>query len=172
MVPDLFFYQLVLVALMWLCLMLHWVWPSDHAAACPTTPPSTLPSRKRSREPKPFAGLTRKPHCDACAHVSAPRPHASAAPPPRIVPTRGRPRQVDTSSHFCPHPHCVYRGRVGRVPAGCGECFRTSPNPSERGQSAGEHHSKPVFKTSCTPLGLHLSTLRPSTIRSSTHADF
>jgi hypothetical protein len=41
-----------------------------------------------------------------------------------------------------------------------------------RGQSAGEHHSKPVFKTPCTPLGLHLSTLRPSTIRSSSHADF
>ena len=29
------------------------------------------------------------------------------------MPTRGRPRQVDTSSHFCPHPHCAYRGWVG-----------------------------------------------------------
>jgi hypothetical protein len=113
MVPHLFFYQLTLSALVWLCLMLQWVWPSDCATASPTPPQPTPPRRQHSREPKPFAGLTRKPHCDACAHAPAPRPHAPAAPPPRIVPTRGRPRQVDTSSHFCPHPHCVYRGRVG-----------------------------------------------------------
>src|SRR5215510_11815340 len=62
--------------------------------------------------------------------------------------------------------------KVGRVPASCGYCFGTSPNPSERGQSAGEHHSQPVFKTPSMSLGLHLSTLSPSTIRSSTHADF
>jgi len=29
------------------------------------------------------------------------------------VPTRGRPRQVDTSRHFCPHANCDYRGWVG-----------------------------------------------------------
>ena len=38
MVSHLFFYQLVLVAMVWLCLMLHWAWPSDHAAVCPTAP--------------------------------------------------------------------------------------------------------------------------------------
>jgi hypothetical protein len=37
MVSHLFFYQLTLIALVWLCVMLHWVWPSDSAAACPTT---------------------------------------------------------------------------------------------------------------------------------------
>ena len=42
-----------------------------------------------------------------------PRPQAPCAPPPRIVSTRGRPRQVDTSSHFCPQPHCASRGWVG-----------------------------------------------------------
>src|SRR5437588_10986863 len=47
-------------------------------------------------------------------------------------------------------------GESGRVPAGCGYCFGTSPNPSERGQSAGNHHSKLVFKTPSTPRGLHL----------------
>src|SRR6266542_5172517 len=36
MVSPLFFSQLVLVALVWLCVMLHWAWPSD-PAACPTT---------------------------------------------------------------------------------------------------------------------------------------
>ena len=56
----------------------------------------------------------------------------------------------------------------GRVPAGCGYGFGTFPKPSERGQSAGDHHSKPVFKTPSMSLGLHLSTLSPSTPRSST----
>jgi hypothetical protein len=87
MVSHLFFYQLALVALVWLCLMLHWAWPSDHVAMGPTAPEPTPPRRKRRREPKPFAGLTRKPHCDACAHATAPHPQAPAAPPPRIVPT-------------------------------------------------------------------------------------
>jgi hypothetical protein len=53
--------------------MLHWVWPSDPATACPTTLESTPPLPQRYREPKPFAGFTTKPHCDACTHVSAPR---------------------------------------------------------------------------------------------------
>jgi IS1 family transposase/transposase-like protein len=112
MVSHLFFYQLVLIALVWLCLMLQWMWPSA-AAPCPTTPEPTPPVPKRHREPKPFAGLTCKPHCDACAHVSAPRPQAPAAPPPRIVPTRGRRRQVDTATHFCPNPDCRYWGWAG-----------------------------------------------------------
>jgi hypothetical protein len=109
MVSYLFFYQLVLVALVWLCVMLHVLWPSD-PATCPTTLPP--PRLKRNREPKPFEGLTTKPHCDACEHAPAPRPHAPAAPPPRLVPTRGRRRQVDTSMHFCPNPACAYRGWV------------------------------------------------------------
>ena len=29
MVPALFFYQLTLIVLVWLCLMLQWAWPSD-----------------------------------------------------------------------------------------------------------------------------------------------
>src|SRR5215471_736120 len=113
MVSHLFFYQLVLVALVWLCLMLQWAWPSDPAAVCPTAPEPTPPMPKRHREPTPFAGLTIKPHCDACEHAPAPHPHAPAASPPPIVMTRGRRRQVDTSRHFCPNPDCAYRGWVG-----------------------------------------------------------
>ena len=112
MVSHLFFYQLTLIALVWLCLMLHWMWPSD-SAACPTLPELLPPLPKRKREPKPFAGLTTKPHCDACAHATDSRPQAPSVPPPRIVPPRGRRRQVDTSSHFCPNPACAYRGWVG-----------------------------------------------------------
>jgi hypothetical protein len=112
MVSHLFFYQLVLVALVWLCVMLQWAWPSD-PAACPTTLDPTPPRPKRHRAPTPFAGLIKKPHCDACEHGTAPRPQAPSPPPPRIVLTRGRRRQVDTSTHFCPNPDCAYRGWVG-----------------------------------------------------------
>src|SRR5262249_39521921 len=108
MVPALVFSQLVLIALVWLCLMLQWAWPCDRATVHPTPP-----RRQRRREPKPFAGFTRKPHCDACEHAPAPHLQAPSAPPPRLVPTRGRHRQIDTSTHFCPNPACAYRGWVG-----------------------------------------------------------
>jgi len=78
--PALLFYPLLLVALGWLCLMLYWAWPRDRAPALP--PP---PRRPHRREPKPFAGLTRKPPCNACAHSPAPRPQAPATPPLRLV---------------------------------------------------------------------------------------
>ena len=80
MVSDLFFYQLVLVALVWLFFMLQWVWPSDPAAVCPTAPEPTPPPPKCHREPTPFAGLTTKPHCDACEHASDLRPEAPCPP--------------------------------------------------------------------------------------------
>jgi hypothetical protein len=113
MVSHLFFYQLTLIALVWLCVMLHWVWPSDSAAACPTTLAPPPPRPKRRRAPKPFEGFIKRPHCDACEHATAPRPQAPSAPPPRIVMTRGRRRAIDTSMHFCPNPDCAYRGWVG-----------------------------------------------------------
>ena len=112
MVSHLFFYQLTLIALVWLCVMLHGAWPSA-PAPCPPTPEPTPPVPKRHRERTPFVGLTTKPHCDACEHGTAPRLQAPSTPPPRIVPTRGRRRQVDTSTHFCPNPDCAYRGGVG-----------------------------------------------------------
>src|SRR5437899_6500820 len=113
MVSHLFFSQLVLVALVWLCVMLQWAWPSDPATVGPTTPEPPGPRPKRHRAPTPFAGLTTKPHCDACEHSGAPRPQTASSPPPRMVSTRGRRRQVDTSTHFCPNPDCAYRGWVG-----------------------------------------------------------
>src|SRR5713226_7390208 len=113
MMPDPLFSQLLLVGLVWLCLMLHVVWPYDRASSGPTTPRPAKAPPKRSSDPKPFPGLTRKPPCAACeqAHEHVPQP--PGCPPPRKVSTRGRPRQVDTSSHFCPHPDCASRGWVG-----------------------------------------------------------
>ena len=93
--------------------MLHAAWPSSDAAGVLRPPELVPPPRKRPRVPKPFPGLTHQPHCEACAQAAVPRPQAPCAPPPRIVSTRGRPRQVDTSSHFCPQPPCAYWGWVG-----------------------------------------------------------
>jgi hypothetical protein len=107
MVSPLFFSQLVLVSLVWLCVMLHWAWPSDPAAVWPTTPEPPCPLPKHHREPTLFVGLTRKPPCAACEQAHAHGPQPPGGPPPRIVPTRGRPRQVDTSFHFCPHANCA-----------------------------------------------------------------
>jgi len=107
------YYQLAILGFLWLFVMLHSAWPSRCATAqgMPATP--ITPRRQRSKEPKPFAGLTHQPPCAACAQAAASRPQAPCAPPPRMAPTRGRPRQVDTSQHFCPHPDCAYQGWLG-----------------------------------------------------------
>src|SRR5467141_5306709 len=113
MVSHLFFYQLMFLGLLWLCVMLHAAWPNactggDQRPSKPLPPP-----RKRSRDLKPFSGLTRKPPCAACEQAHEHGPQPPGGPPPRLVPTRGRPRQVDTSRHFCPYPTCAYQGWVG-----------------------------------------------------------
>src|SRR5467141_2491203 len=113
MIPQQFFYQLVVLGLLWLFVMLHDAWPSRCMASPHKPAKPIMPLRKRSSDPKPFPGLTRKPLCAACEQVHAYAPQPPSCPPPRIVPTRGRPRQVDTSQHFCPYPDCAYQGWVG-----------------------------------------------------------
>src|SRR5712692_781210 len=114
MVSHLFFYQLTFLGLLWLCVMLHYAWPNECTGGDQRPSKPLPPPRKRSRDPQPFPGLTRKPPCAACEQAHEHEPQPPGCPPPRKVSTRGRPRQVDTSSHFCPHPHCASRGWVGR----------------------------------------------------------
>ena len=47
---------------------------------------------------------------DRAAQRQSPSQPAS---PPRLSPTQGRHRQVDTSRHFCPAPDCAYRCWLG-----------------------------------------------------------
>src|SRR6266566_2028180 len=86
MISDLLFYKLLLVGLLWLCILLHVVWPSERAASCPITPPPTLPRR----------------------------PPPPSSPPPLLVFTRGRRRTIDTQQQFCPDQECSYYDWTGR----------------------------------------------------------
>ena len=63
MVPHHVFYQLALFVLVWLFVMLHVTWSKPGLT---TRPVPAQPKRKRSTEPKPFAGLTQRPHCALC----------------------------------------------------------------------------------------------------------
>ena len=113
MIPYQFYYQLVVLGLLWLFVMLHYAWPSRCATAQGTPATPITPRRQRSKEPKPFAGLTRKPHCALCEQETAhPQPRPPVRPAP-IPSTNRRPRAIDTSMHFCPHVDCAYRGGRG-----------------------------------------------------------
>ena len=114
MVPNVLFYQLLLVALALSCLLIHVWWP-DASRATPATPlKPNKPRRTRSKEPKPFTGYIHKPLCEACEQGLDTRPKAPGAPPPVIIFTRGRRRTIDTSGHFCPDQDCSYHGWLGR----------------------------------------------------------
>jgi IS1 family transposase len=113
MVSPLFYYQLGLLALVWLFVILHIT--ESRRAAQRSQPPATLikPRRRGTNKPKAFEGFTHKPHCAMCerdtVHPQAPPP---VLPDP-MPPTNRRPREVDTSRHFCPHAGCDYRGWLG-----------------------------------------------------------
>jgi IS1 family transposase len=81
--------------------------------AVPALPAPRNPKRPRSNEPKPFEGLTHKPHCALCEPDTASPQAPPPVPPAPMAPTHRRPRAVDTSRHFCPHSDCDYRGWLG-----------------------------------------------------------
>ena len=110
MVSHLFYYQHTLLALIWFFVMLHVTWSEP---GLPTPPVPAQPKRKRSTEPKPFAGLTHKPHCALCEQAAGARAPAPPLRPAPMPPTHRRPHTVDTSMHFCPHTDCAYRGWLG-----------------------------------------------------------
>src|SRR6266850_5887954 len=115
MIPHHVYYQLAVIGFLWLCIMLHYTWPSRSAVSpqLPTEPVPTKFKRTRTSEPTPFAGLTQRPPCAACEHdAHHPQPSAPRRPDPMPA-TNRRPCTVDTSMHFCPHDGCDYRGWLG-----------------------------------------------------------
>jgi hypothetical protein len=73
MVSPLFFYQLVLFALIWLFVILHLTQTNRVVTApdAPADPEPVKPKRPRSNESKPFEGLTQKPPCALCERDTA-----------------------------------------------------------------------------------------------------
>src|SRR5215831_11148458 len=114
MAPNLLLYQLLLVALVLMCLMVHVWWPPPPRVACPRAFHPDKLRRARSKEPKPCTGYLHKPLCDACQQGVDARPKAPSSPPPVMLFTRGRRRTVDTSGHCCPAHACAYHGWLGR----------------------------------------------------------
>ena len=80
MVSPLVYYQLALLAIIWLFVMLYLTGPEPGR---PTPPVPAQPKHKRSTEPKAFEGLTHKPHCVLCERETAhpPAPPAGATGP-------------------------------------------------------------------------------------------
>jgi IS1 family transposase len=101
---------LALFALIWLFVMLYL---TGSKPGLPAPPVLAKPKRKRSNDPKAFEGWTHKPHCALCERETAPPQAPPPVPPDPMPPTNRRPREVDTSMHFCPHTDCDYRGWLG-----------------------------------------------------------
>jgi len=111
--PHHVYYQLVILALLWLCIMLPHLWPRPPGRTPPTPTPPIRAKRRRASEPTPCAGLTHKPPCPLCEQEPSDIAPAPPGRPDPLPPTHRRPRTVDTSMHFCPHPECDYRGWRG-----------------------------------------------------------
>jgi IS1 family transposase len=108
---DLLFDALLILAGLWLSLLVCWIWRKGRSAQLQTTPALM---KRRVKEPKTFAGLLRKPLCDACEHATDPHPQTPSTPPPLLTFTRGRRHTVDTQQQFCPNQACSYYGWPGR----------------------------------------------------------
>jgi hypothetical protein len=78
------------LGLLWLFLMLHVLWPSARPVPGQKPRQPVAPPRQRGKEPKPFAGLTCKPHCDACDQ---------AVEPPRTSPRLRHHAQAIAGAH-------------------------------------------------------------------------
>ena len=80
MAPHLLLYQLLLVALVVLCLLMHVWWP-DHPRPTPQTRlKPDKPRRQRSQAPQPFTGFIHKPLCAACEQGADSRSKAPGSP--------------------------------------------------------------------------------------------
>jgi hypothetical protein len=80
MVPNLLFYQLLLVALVLIYCMIHVGWPDNLSVTSKISPKPDKPRRKRSTAPQPCTGLIHKPLCEACEKGTDALPQAPGAP--------------------------------------------------------------------------------------------
>jgi hypothetical protein len=158
MMPPPFFSHLVVLGLLWWFVMLHDAWPSRCLASPPQPAKPIRPLRQRASDPKPFPGLPRQPPWAAWEQAHADAPQPPGGPPPRLVPTRGRPRPGETSQPVCPSPDWADQGRVGLGKLCAhgpphGGPWRPRQCPSGGG-SCQETHGTPVQGTRVAPAKL------------------
>ena len=115
MAPNLLFYQLLLVALVLICLLIHVWWPDHSTSRAPDAPQAShQPRRKRSKEPKPFPGFIHKPLCEACEQGADTRPKAPGSPPPMLILHPRTPAHRRHPRALLSRSDCSYHGWLGR----------------------------------------------------------
>ena len=66
MIPHPVYYQLAVIGFLWLCIMLHYTWPS-RSAVSPKLPTESVPTKlKRKRTSEPKCDLS-----DRCAAINS-----------------------------------------------------------------------------------------------------
>jgi hypothetical protein len=156
MVSHLFYYQLALLAIIWLFVMLHLTW-SEPGLTTPVVP--AKPKRKRSAEPKPFAGLTHKPHCALCDQETGETAPAPPRRPDPMPPTHHRPRDGGhLDALLSPHRLCL--SRVAVYLAAAAKYRRLTHRLSqeqkgldERARTASQRPSPPCGRPRSRPCG-------------------
>ena len=143
---------------------------------------------KAAKKQSQTTASTKRPPCPACAAAQAVQEDEVAPvgePPPLIEQTRGRPRAVDTDSHFCPEKSCCYYGWLGRGniranghPNGgrwrqlecvaCGKCFMETTNTIFYGKKAAAETIWQALKALAEGLGIRATArvfdLDPNTV--------
>jgi hypothetical protein len=103
---DLFFDTFLRLAGLWLGRILSWPWPQSRAAMGPLQPTAAKRAKTPATAPKPVAGRTHKPRCEAWQPATKTHQQAPFALPPLLPCTRGRRRTMDTRQPFCPDQDC------------------------------------------------------------------
>ena len=114
MLSHLFYYQIALLALLWLFVMLHSPGPGEARLRPPRQATTLKPKHTRFKAPKAFEGLTHRPPCPLCKR--SPRASltgASRRPPNRCPQRIAVPARWTHSQPCCPHTGCRYRGWRG-----------------------------------------------------------
>ena len=163
MIPHLFYYQLMVLGLLWLFVVLSLAWPSPSG---PQAPRPTIPStsrRRRGKEPQPFGGLTHKPLCVLCDQ-EATHPTATASgttrsdatdPPP---PTGHRLREALLSAYGLCLPRLVGAGQPAR---------QTAIPAVARGVNATVRPAKATFQSITAPCSMASASRSTSSYTSS-----
>lgn len=110
----LFFDTFLRLAGLWLGRMLSWLGPPSRAAMGQLQPTAAQRAKTPTTAPKPLAGRTHQPLCEAGQPATETHQQALFALPPRRTCPRGRRRTMDPQQPCCPDQECSSYGGVGR----------------------------------------------------------